>query len=154
MGESSAMNGDARRALARVNLAAIERNPARACGARGWMERVSAMRGRQGQRLRSRRRAQRPRGARGRASRLAVAGAREAVELREAGFLDDVPVLVMGALSRSSLRSLAGATPRSWSGTSRMSEAVASCRRWQVTSSSTAAWAARYARSGRGIEGR
>jgi alanine racemase len=85
-----------RRALARVNLAAIERNCARlrteledACQlcvvvkANGYGHgAVPSARA----------------ALAGGASRLAVAGAREAVELREAGFLE-VPVLVMGALS-------------------------------------------------------
>ncbi|MGC2375044.1 MAG: alanine racemase [Solirubrobacteraceae bacterium] len=90
-----------RRALARVNLAAIERNCARlrselehACElcvvvkADGYGHGAAA----------SARAA-----LRGGASWLAVAGAREAVELRQAGF-EDVRILVMGALSDVELR--------------------------------------------------
>ncbi len=90
-----------RRALARVNLAAIERNCARlrselehACElcvvvkADGYGHGAAA----------SARAA-----LRGGASWLAVAGAREAVELRRAGF-EDVRILVMGALSDVELR--------------------------------------------------
>ena len=85
-----------RRALARVNLAAIERNCARlraeledgcqlcvVVKANGYGHGAAPSA---------------PAALAGGASRLAVAGAREAVELREAGFLE-VPVLVMGALS-------------------------------------------------------
>jgi alanine racemase len=90
-----------RRALARVNLAAIERNCARlgselehACElcvvvkADGYGHGAAA----------SARAA-----LRGGASWLAVAGAREAVELRRAGF-EDARILVMGALSDVELR--------------------------------------------------
>ncbi len=86
----------ARRALARVNLAAIERNCARLraklqdgchlCAvvkADGYGHGAVPIAGA---------------ALAGGASWLAVAGAREAVELREAGLVD-VPVLVMGALS-------------------------------------------------------
>src|ERR1700735_519558 len=85
-----------RRALARVNLAAIERNCARL---RTELEDgcqlcvVVKANGYGHGAVPSARAA-----IAGGASRLAVAGAREAVELREAGFLE-VPVLVMGALS-------------------------------------------------------
>jgi alanine racemase len=90
-----------RRAVARVNLAAIERNCARlraevengcelcvVVKADGYGHGVAA----------SARAA-----LDGGASRLAVAGAREAVELRQAGF-EDVRLLVMGALSPVELR--------------------------------------------------
>jgi alanine racemase len=89
-----------RRALARVNLAAIERNCARL---RAELEDgcqlcvVVKADGYGHGAVPSARAA-----LAGGASRLAVAGAREAVELRKAG-LTDVPVLVMGALSQIEL---------------------------------------------------
>ena len=97
-----ARGADARvavRALARIDLAAIERNCAR-------LARVAAparaVRGRQGGRLRPRRACpprarRRPAGA----AWLAVATAQEAAELRAAGI--DGPLLVMGALSAAEL---------------------------------------------------
>jgi alanine racemase len=95
------MSADRRRALARVNLAAIERNCARlrrelglgcvlcvvvkADGyGHGAVQSACAA-------------------LRGGAERLAVAGSREAVELRQAG-LGEVPLLVMGALAEQELR--------------------------------------------------
>ena len=89
-----------RRAVARVNLAAIERNCARLRTELGNGCRLCVVVKANGY----------GHGAvpsagaalAGGASWLAVAGAREAVELREAGFLD-VPLLVMGALSQVEL---------------------------------------------------
>ncbi|MGA9285373.1 MAG: alanine racemase [Solirubrobacteraceae bacterium] len=85
-----------RRALARVNLAAIERNCARLRAELddGCQLCVVVKANGYGHGAVPSARA----ALAGGATRLAVAGAREAVELREAGFLD-VPVLVMGALS-------------------------------------------------------
>jgi alanine racemase len=90
-----------RRALARVNLAAIERNCARLRSElRGGCELCAVVKadGYGHGAVPSARAA-----LDGGASRLAVAGAREAVELRRAG-LTDVRVLVMGALSPVELR--------------------------------------------------
>ena len=88
------------RALARVNLAAIERNVAR-LRAR-LTARSGAVRGRQGRRLRPRRGRKRP-ARRSPAARgwLAVATAAEAAELRDGGRRG--AVLVMGALSAEEL---------------------------------------------------
>jgi alanine racemase len=100
-GTGSGVDLDVRRAIASVNLAAIERNCARlrselreGCGlcvvvkADGYGHGgVSSARA----------------ALDGGADWLAVAGAREAVELREASFTD-VPLLVMGALSPVELR--------------------------------------------------
>jgi alanine racemase len=90
-----------RRAIARVNVAAIERNCARL---RGELEHgcelcavVKADGYGHGAAASARAALQ------GGASLLAVAGAREAVELRQAGF-EDVRLLVMGALSQVELR--------------------------------------------------
>ncbi len=86
----------ARRALARVNLAAIERNCERLRSElRDGCELCAVVKadGYGHGALASARAA-----LAGGASRLAVAGAREAVQLR-AGGLSDIPVLVMGALS-------------------------------------------------------
>jgi alanine racemase len=85
-----------RRALARVNLAAIERNCARLRSElrAGCDLCVVVKADGYGHGAASSARAALDGGA----SWLAVAGAREAVELREAGFAD-VPLLVMGALS-------------------------------------------------------
>ncbi len=89
-----------RRAQASVNVAAIQRNCARLCSQlRGRVEICAVVKADgYGHGI-----VQSARGAlAGGASWLAVAGAREATELREAG-LRDVPVLVMGALSRVEL---------------------------------------------------
>lgn len=90
-----------RRAIARVNLAAIERNCARL---RGEIERgcglcVVVKADGYGHGAAASARAALDGGA----SWLAVAGAREAVDLRDAGF-EDVRLLVMGALSPVELR--------------------------------------------------
>jgi alanine racemase len=90
-----------RRAVARVNLAAIERNCARL---RAELENgcelcVVVKADGYGHGAAASARAALDGGA----NRLAVAGAREAVELRQAGF-EDVRLLVMGALSRVELR--------------------------------------------------
>ena len=87
------------RAVARVNVAAIERNVAR-LRARARARRA-AVRRRQGRRLRPRRGAGGARGARRRRAWLAVVAAGEAAALRAAGI--EVPILVMGALSPSEL---------------------------------------------------
>ena len=88
------------RALARVNLAAIERNAARL---RRWPVRWrEAVRGRQGRRAPVTARCATARAAlAGGATRLAVATANEAAELRAAGVSE--PLLVMGALSAEEL---------------------------------------------------
>jgi alanine racemase len=90
-----------RRAIARVNLAAVERNCARL---RAELENgcelcVVVKADGYGHGAAASARAALDGGA----SRLAVAGAREAVELRQAGF-EDVRLLVMGALSPVELR--------------------------------------------------
>jgi alanine racemase len=95
-----------RRAVARVNLAAIERNCARLLGELGGTSDLCAVVKADGYghgALASAHAA-----LRGGASWLAVAGAREAVELRKAG-LSDVRVLVMGALSPVELHEALGA---------------------------------------------
>lgn len=95
-----------RRALARVNLAAIEQNCARLRAELGdgcQLCVVVKANGYGHGAVPSARAA-----LAGGATRLAVAGAREAVELREAGFLE-VPVLVMGALSPVELGEALGA---------------------------------------------
>ena len=86
------------RALARVDLGAIERNCARLAAVAAP---AAAVRGRQGRRLRPRRGAGRARRAGGRRAWLAVATAGEAAELRAAGI--EGPLLVMGALSAEEL---------------------------------------------------
>jgi alanine racemase len=89
-----------RRAQARVNVAAIERNCARLCSQLRDGTRMCAVVKADGYGHGA---VQSARGAlAGGASWLAVAGAEEARELRAAG-LRDVPVLVMGALSRDEL---------------------------------------------------
>jgi alanine racemase len=95
----------ARRAIARVNLAAIERNCARLRGELEQSELCAVVKadGYGHGAAWSARAA-----LRGGASWLAVAGAREAVELREAGF-GDVRLLVMGALSPVELGEALGA---------------------------------------------
>jgi alanine racemase len=95
-----------RRALARVNLAAIERNCARLRAELGEGCELCAVVKADGYGHGA---AHSARAAlAGGASRLAVAGAREAVELRAAGLLD-VPLLVMGALSPVELSEALGA---------------------------------------------
>ena len=88
------------RALARVNLAAIERNAAAAVRAPGRGRR--AVRGGQGAEPRGTARC-RPRGPRWPAGRpgLAVATVGEAAELRAAGL--SAPILIMGAISAEEL---------------------------------------------------
>jgi len=109
--DSALAHGDAdrvgtRRALARVNLAAIERNCGRLCSELTRGCELCAVIKADGYGHGA---AQSARAAlAGGATRLAVAGAREAVELRAAG-LNDVPVLVMGALSESELAEALGA---------------------------------------------
>ncbi|MGH2835128.1 MAG: alanine racemase [Solirubrobacteraceae bacterium] len=89
-----------RRALARVNLAAIERNCARLRSELAQGCELCAVVKADGYGHGA---AQSARAAlAGGATRLAVAGAHEAVQLRAAG-LDEVPVLVMGALSELEL---------------------------------------------------
>jgi alanine racemase len=95
-----------RRALARVNLAAIERNCARlrseladGCELCAVVKADGYGHGAVQSALAA---------LAGGATRLAVAGAREAVQLRAAG-LRDVPVLVMGALSEIELSEALGA---------------------------------------------
>jgi alanine racemase len=102
-----------RRAIARVNVGAIERNCARL---RGELERgcelcVVVKADGYGHGAAASARA----ALEGGASWLAVAGAREAVELRRAGF-EDVRLLVMGALSEVELREAlqAGADVTVW----------------------------------------
>ena len=95
------MSAERRRALAHVNLAAIERNCARLrrqLGAGCSLCVVVKADGYGHGAVQSAGAA-----LRGGAQRLAVAGSREAVELRQAG-LGDVPVLVMGALGERELR--------------------------------------------------
>jgi len=94
------------RALARVNLAAIERNVVRA--PRGAGRRGNAVRGREGRRLRPRRGPRRPRALAGGATSLAVATAQEAAELRAAGITE--PVLVMGGDQHGGAAGRAGGT--------------------------------------------
>ncbi len=87
------------RALARVKLAAIERNVARL---RRWpRSRRRAVRGGQGRRVRPRRHTAARAALAGGATSLAVATAGEAAELRAAGI--SAPLLVMGALSAEEL---------------------------------------------------
>ena len=89
------------RAVAEVNLAAIERNAALLRSRLGAAD--AALRGRQGRRLRPRRGAGRAGGAARRgASFLAVATAEEAAELRRAGTAMQ-PILVLGAISEEEL---------------------------------------------------
>jgi alanine racemase len=95
-----------RRALARVNLAAIERNCARLRAELGDGCELCAVVKADGYghgAVQSARAA-----LAGGAGRLAVAGAREAVQLRAAG-LSEVPLLVMGALSEVELHEALGA---------------------------------------------
>jgi alanine racemase len=91
----------ARRASARVNLAAIERNCARLRGELDEGCKLCVVVKADGYGHGSKRSARAALD--GGASWLAVAGAHEAVELRQAGF-DDVRLLVMGALSPVELR--------------------------------------------------
>jgi alanine racemase len=92
----------ARRALARVNVAAIERNCARlrAALSDGCELCVVVKADGYGHGAAASARA----AIDGGASWLAVAGAREAIELREAGGFEDARLLVMGALSPVELR--------------------------------------------------
>jgi alanine racemase len=95
-----------RRALARVNLAAIERNCGRLRSELSSNCELCAVVKADGYGHGA---AQSARAAlSGGATRLAVAGAREAVQLRAAG-LNDVPVLVMGALNELELGEALGA---------------------------------------------
>ena len=88
------------RALARVNLAAIERNVARLRGGAGRRRR--AVRGRQGRRLRPRRRCRR-RAPRSRAGRGGSRSRRPARRRSCAPAGSQAPLLVMGALSAEEL---------------------------------------------------
>ncbi len=95
-GCTSGVGTSMRRALARVNVAAIERNCARLRAELGEGSQLCAVVKADGYGHGAA--ASAAAALAGGSTRLAVAGAREAVELREAGFRD-VPILVMGALS-------------------------------------------------------
>jgi alanine racemase len=88
------------RAVAEVNLAAIERNAARLCQRVGRHTRLCAVVKADGYGHGAIPAAQAA--LRGGASTLAVATAAEAAELRQAGF--DVPILVLGAISDEELK--------------------------------------------------
>ena len=105
----------ARRAVARVNLAAIERNAARLRAGADAPERGCARSSRPTATAMAPRVARAPRWPAAR-RRLAVASAGEALELRDAGI--EAAVLVLGALSAEELRSRSTPAPSSSPGTS------------------------------------
>jgi len=133
-----------RRAEARVDLGAIERNAVRL--ARELTDGAALCAVGQGRRLRPRRRARRPRRPGRRPTWLAVATADEAAELRAEGI--DARLLVMGALTGDELDIALEATrtssPGAWRGcATRSATATRAC-----TSSSTPAWAGSAPRDG------